>query len=1352
MGDYGDYYEISHRYTKQGGLEIYIKFRVRKSKDLMTRGGDFYAVFDPKTNRWSESEFDALRLMDEALDTYKEEHPELVMANVLHLTDADTKMIDKWKHYLSVIPDNYHQLDETLIFSDHQLTREDYATKQLPYPLKEGPHDAWDEIVSTLYKPEEKQKIEWIIGAIVSGDSKTIQKCGVFYGSPKTGKSTILNIICLLVDGYWKPVDMKSLGAASSEFSLEQFRSGPLVGVQHDGDLSRLEDNTRLNSLISHETMLVNQKFKSSYAQKFNTFLLLGTNKPVRITDAKSGLLRRIIDIEPYNTPNRIPRARYDELMAKVQFELGGIAYHCLQIYREDPKAYENYVPTRMLGASNDFYNFVIESYDIFKRQDGTSLAQAWELYRTFCSKANVPYPMTRIKFKEELKNYFNSFSERVYQDGERLWNQYVGFKTDKFDIPKETKDATVEPEQPVNKTWIVLKEQPSILDRECANCKAQYASQKETPIMAWDNVQTKLSDLDTHRLHYLMPSIRLIVIDFDIRDDKGNKSLLLNMEAASKWPPTYAEVSKSGSGLHLHYWYDGTDADDIMRIYEPGIEIKVFTGKSSLRRMLTLCNDIPIANLSSGLPKKEGGKVLSKHSIKSEKSMRQLVERNLRKEIHGYTKPSIDFIFSILNEAYENGVKYDLRDMRPAVMAFAAESHNNAAYCLQKVAEMQFSSAEASQNVPFSNEAPIVIFDLEVFPNLVVLCWKTLDAPVNRWINPTQHQIEQFCDGRYRLVGFNNLKYDNHILYALLMGYDIHAVYNLSKRLIEKSKNAEFYESKNLSYTDIFDFSSEKKSLKKFEIEYGVHHQELGLDWDSEVPEELWDKVAEYCENDVIATQVVWEHRQGDFLAREILADLTGMTVNDTTNTLTGRLIFGDDKSPQVEFNYVHLGGSENSTVYGIHQVQSLATGKCYDVDPEYTCIDESTNQMIFPGYTFEWKYLKDDENGQKVFQPVSSYRGVEVGEGGYVFGKEGMYGRTTTKDVTSMHPHSIIAMNMFGSRYTKIFAELVHARVAIKRGMKSGDFSAVQELFGGKLMKYLTDVKQAKMLVTALKIAINSVYGLTAARFPNLFKDPRNEDNIVAKRGALFMVNLYHEVVRRGGNVVHIKTDSIKVENITPELEDFISAYGNLYGYSFETEHVFEKLCLVNKAVYIGKCAIDDPESPGVWEATGKQFAVPYVYKTLFSKEPIELADKTEIFNVQTALYLDLNEGYPDSTQMEKELAKLRKETPPNVDRITVLEAEIAKCHNYQFVGKTGAFCPIKPGRGGGYLMRRNDNTGGYGYATGAKGYRWLEAEVVSTLSREDDVDDGYYKKFVDDAIKTISKLGDVEVFCNG
>ena len=113
----------------------------------------------------------------------------------------------------------------------------------------------------TLEEFLERHKLEWAIGSIVSGESKNLQKFMVLYGAAGTGKSTILNIIQMLFEGYYTVFDAKSLGSANSSFALEPFTCNPLVAIQHDGDLSKIEDNTRLNSLVSHEEMMVNEKY-----------------------------------------------------------------------------------------------------------------------------------------------------------------------------------------------------------------------------------------------------------------------------------------------------------------------------------------------------------------------------------------------------------------------------------------------------------------------------------------------------------------------------------------------------------------------------------------------------------------------------------------------------------------------------------------------------------------------------------------------------------------------------------------------------------------------------------------------------------------------------------------------------------------------------------------------------------------------------------------------------------------------------------------------------------------------------------------------------------------------------------
>ena len=902
-----DFLMIATRNPKRGSVEIYPKFIVKKSNDLMIRGSDFYAIWDEEQKLWCTEEDAAIRLIDKELNRYLEEHKEEydgLTKRVMYMWDAETQSIDKFHKYCQKqCRDNYHMLDENLIFANHETVKKDYASRKLSYAIEPGDMEAYDKLMSTLYSPEERHKIEWAIGSIITGDSKKIQKFMVLYGSAGTGKSTILNIIQQLFEGYYSVFDAKALGSSNNSFALEAFKSNPLVAIQHDGDLSKIEDNTRLNSLVSHELMTINEKFKSTYTNRFKAFLFMGTNKPVKITDAKSGLIRRLIDVSP--TGNKLPVREYNKLVKQVNFELGAIAYHCREVYLSDPGKYDNYIPISMLGASNDFYNFVMDSYRIFKREDRTTMKAAWELYNIYCDEARVPYRMSQRIFKEELKNYFRDYKDRIIEDGEIVRGYYEGFRTDKFeDISEE--------EVREEKSWLEFDSTESIFDKECADCLAQYGSKKETPSKKWEDVTSKLSDLDTSKLHYVQVPINHIVIDFDIPDEKGNKCLEKNIEAASKWKPTYAELSKSGSGVHLHYIYTG-DPDKLSRIYDEHIEIKVFKGNSSLRRKLSKCNSLPIATISSGLPLKGDEKVVEFSVLTNEKALRTIIKKNLNKEYHSATKPSIDFIFKTLEDAYNSGMKYDVSDMHNAVLAFAMQSTNQADYCVKLVSKMHFKSEEASDPSTSYDDKPIVFFDTETFPNLFLIVWKFEgeDKPVVKMINPKPEEVEDFI--KMKLVGFNNRRYDNHMLWAAMMGYSNEELYKLSQRLISSKKgdknNGTFSQAFNLSYTDIYDFAAKKQSLKKWEIELGIHHQELGLPWDQPVPEDMLEKVADYCINDVIATEAVFNHCKGDWTARQILADLADMTENDTTNSLTTRIIFGKEKHPKLIYTDLATG-----------------------------------------------------------------------------------------------------------------------------------------------------------------------------------------------------------------------------------------------------------------------------------------------------------------------------------------------------------------------------------------------------------------------------------------------------------
>lgn len=1366
-----DFLIISTRATKKG-VEIFPKFKLYpKSKDLMIRGGDFYAIWMEDIGLWSTNEDDALAIIDRELqkfaDKYIEKHPN-DMVNILYTWDSSTGSVDIWHKYCQKQKrDSFETLDDHLMFANTPASKDQYASKRLNYPLEAGSITSYDKLISTLYSEEERHKIEWAIGAIVTGDSKHIQKFLVFYGSSGTGKSTIMNIVQKLFEGYWEVFDAKALGSANAQFAMESFKENPLIAIQHDGDLSKIEDNTRLNSLVSHERMTINEKFKSTYGNSIKSFLFMGTNKPVRISDSRSGLIRRLIDVSP--SGNKLDVYEYDDLVGKVNFELGAIAWHCKEVYTKNKNFYNNYMPISMMGASNDFYNFMTDVYHVFKKEDATTLKAAWEMYKVYCDDAKVAYPLAMRSFKEELKNYFKEYDDQYRSDdGTKYRSYYRIFRREVFETDKG---------QPV-KTEVVelyrldLLEQPSLFDLESELCPAQYASTNEIPTKKWDDVDTILKNIDTKKLHYVKLPENHIVIDFDLTDENGNKSYEKNIEAASKWPSTYSELSKSGKGVHLHYKYNG-DATKLSRVYADSIEIKVFTGNSSLRRKLSKCNDLPIRSISSGLPMKGEKSMISNDTIKSEKGLRQLIMRNLNKEIHPGTKPSVDFIYKILEDAYEQGLKYDLSDMKNEIYAFAAASSNQSETCLKIVSQMHFKSDSESNHIDSDNET-IVFYDVEVFPNLLIVNFKKIgdENKVVRMINPPPSDIENLL--KFRLVGFNCRRYDNHILYARLLGYNNLELYNVSQRIIKGEKGAYFGEAYNLSYTDIYDFASDgnKKSLKKLEIEMGITHKELGLDWDKPVPEDKWIQVAEYCDNDVIATEAAWHYLSADWTARQILADLAGMSVNSTTNSLTIKIIFGNNKEPQSAFKWRDL----SKPVYELpkDQLDFMNTECSYMMNSR--AINSHIDNMIkVDGLedNGDVKFVKDKQtsilpyfDGYKYWAGKSTYKGEDVGEGGYVYAEPGIYRNVALLDVVSMHPNSLINECHFGPVFTKIFKDIVEGRVTIKHS----DWDLLDTLLDGKLVKYVEKVKNGEMtskdLANALKTAINSVYGLTAATFDNPARCKDNVDNIVAKRGALFMIDLKYEVQNKGFTVAHIKTDSIKIPDATPEIIKFVTDFGKLYGYEFEHEATYDRMCLVNDSVYIALYATENqcsklydyiPEdcvkSGGKWTATGTQFQIPYVFKTLFSGEPIEFKDLCETKSVTTSLHLDMNESLTNVKNEEKELksldTKIKKgkiDEDEYIKRVEELNAIIDTGHNYTFVGKIGNFCPILEGKGGGILVREKD--GKYYAVNGSKGYRWLESELVKGIN-EDYIDRSYYNTLVDKAIDTINIYGDFEMF---
>lgn len=1293
--------------------------------DLMKKGGKFYAVLDRDSGMWSQNEILIYKIIDDDVRnyisaTYRKDgfgfyrSQDGKEVRGLYCDNSESGKLLDFKKWFGALPDNhnYVNLDSDLTFKSTKVTPDMYRSKRLPYDIQEGPTEGYDRLMTVLYSPENRQKLEWAVGSVLSGDSKHIDKMVVIYSYPGFGKSTILNIIRRLFTGYCATFKVDDLVSGVKQFATAAFKDNPLVAIHGDGSLKKVESPV-INELVSHEEVMINEKNKAQYVITSNAMLFVATNDLVDLHDTRVGLTRRMLDVYP--TMQKLPVDEYWKVVEQIKFETSHIAYHCLNVYKSLGKSYyEGYIPIEMISKTNYLQNFFSDNLEVFSKQAFFTRDTLYSQFCAYCNDSGLGYAPKRIPFTEQLREYFKEHYERKTIDGVSYRHVFMGLKIDKI------LGITPKQESKTPSTWIDLKEQPSILDELYSEQPAQYATSDGKLPNKWVNVKTKLGDIDTHKLHWFKLPESVIKIDFDIHGPDGEKSLEENIKAASIFPPTYCEVSKSGGGLHLYYIYTG-DVNELSRLYADNVEVKVSTGNNSHRRLLTLCNDRPIAAISDGLPlKEEKKKVVNGTIVTTEKGLRTTIEKCLSKKVHPDTTSNVDYIYKILDDAYNSDVEYDLSDMFRRVYEFAAHSTNQSERCKDKVLEMHFKSKDKELEPCVQidgEEGPLIIFDIEVFPNLLLVCWcYAVDDPVPVvMFNPTSEELSEWIGlnktVKPRLIGFNNRSYDNHIIYGRILGDSIYQCYQRSNLIIngegEDANGARLREAYNLSYADVYDFASEKKSLKKWEYElqdeFNTVHQENAYDWDKPIPEEHWAEIADYCKNDVLATKAVFDKCQGDYICRQILADLSGLSVNDTNRQHITRILVGTEKKPN-------------------HVYTNLATGVAFDS----TGMPVPLNPNIinsFPGYEY-----RQNEKGKW----INWYRDTDVGRGGYVYAEPGMYTNVALLDVGNMHGASILALNKFGE-HTKNYQMIRNARMAIKHR----DREALSKIFDGRLLKYLDDDEMCNRLDKTLKLILNSTYGIAEAGFENPLKDPRDKCNTIALRGALFMRTLQDEVQSRGFQVIHIKTDSIKIPNATDEIISFVMDFGKKYGYEFEHEATYERICLVNDAVYIAKydskgIRNKGGKHAGEWTATGTEFQVPYVFKTLFSKEPIIFKDKCEIKSCTTAFVLDYNENLPEGE------------------------------HDYRFVGKVGKFCPMKPGAGGGVLYRTNKikenyeesgrKVSKYAAATGTSGYRWLESSYVRAAHKENDICDDYYRNLVDNAIAHISEFGDFEWFVNG
>jgi hypothetical protein len=1151
-----------------------VSFNPLNADDLVvtnTRSGDTRGVYFYNGSTWINDELALKRQISsdihDRFDIERENYEEL---SIDSLDNAASKATHDWLLMKEQVQTEARPFDNKIFFRSDIATRSDFSTFHLSYDPTPMETPAITEIFSTLFTEPERSKLYWFLGAALTNSMPDIQKFIYLHGPKGSGKGTTIDIARALFEGYAHDINLQKLTSGES-FSSEQVRAVPVL-IDDETDLYRMKSDINLLKLISHDPIRVNKKYQMETDITFTGLLIAASNQAVKVRNVDSGITRRLVDIN--QTSNKIEYTRYLELMRKVPSEIPGFAFELIDFYNNtDPDQYLNYESQQMITETNYIHRFIAENINELLEFSPLTSQKAYDIYVSYTENDNAGFTLSRHEFRTEMERYFDisPTSKRISMNGRQYTSIMTNFNWDRL------KEST-----------ITGRNNPHALPTfdslynifEHSLYKGQLANADGHPNYKWDATTTIASNISQEETHFILPKDpdnTLIAIDID--HDTFEASYESYRTFISRYPDlanTYSELSRNPNRIHIYAWYRGQlDANSVEKELGPNIELKVYSGNQSLRRKFTFSNGVStIGEIPADLIKrKETNPMIDITQLADEKHLRSLIEKNLKKEIHGATAPSFDFIRKLIFDAYDSGLSYDITDLRQDIINFAGSSTNQSERLLKSVVKLPFVSKDLQSpddvaTNDISLEVPeisdLYFVDVEVFLDHWILSYKPFTSDVvTTIVDPTMPALEELST--HPLVGFNNYGYDDYILYYALLGYSAPKLYEVSQKIITGFGEVKLpFKAHKVFYADIYDFSTKKQSLKRWELELGIPHAEANIDWNAPLPEAALDDIIFYNKNDVKATQKVFEANLPDYETRQMLSSISGLPVSSKGNAHAIAIIFAPDSPDNKKLVYSDLSET-------------------------------------FPGYTFN-KF-----NTPKSLYEINNSL-YEPSEGGYVFTKPGYYEKVIELDVASMHPSSAIALNYFGT-YTANYKAIKDARIEIKHG----NFDKAKDILPS-IKDFEISESNSKAIANALKLVINSAYGLSSASFDNPLKAPKNLDNIIAKRGALFMITLKEHLEKKGFEVIHIKTDSIKLvmNKLDFDPEDYLSEvaeFGSQYSYDFEIADTYTDFYLLNKAVLAGT------DSSNHTHAIGAELIEPYILKSLFTKEPFTPLDYSVI-----------------------------------------------------------------------------------------------------------------------------------------
>ena len=567
--------------------EVSPDFIFGDAKDLVVKGSKFYAYWNGSF--WDTKQknlfYDIDSLLWRKARELEDGRPGLRI-DVKEIRKASAGKFRLFADFCKACETSDISFNQKVLFADHKMQRRDYATTQLTYSPQEGEAVAFKELIGTLYLPKELDKILWFMGALFTNNMYKIEKFMYLYGSKGSGKGTVLKIFRMLFQEYCGTIDLKLLTSAD-QFATGQIQEVPLL-IDEDTDISHIYNDTPLLKLTSHETISVNKKFKEPYDVRFIGLLITASNQRYKVRNVDSGITRRAIVVNP--SGRKVSHTKYNQLMTQIKYELPYIANMAIQRFEElGFDYYDDYFDVDMAEQTDHIFDFM--RTNAIHMQHGITLKQISELYREYLEDMGWKTDGYKATIKREALRYFDTMLKDSHIDGMRVNNYFKGFRWN-VAFPEGVVGTTEANDTVIPDDWLDFNYHNEVFNKLAAEYPAQLALRNGNPSDKWDNVVTTLSDIKTSKLHWVKVPLNHIIIDFDLKDESGNKNLELNVEAASKFPPTYAELSKSGQGIHLHYIYDG-NVNELNNLVDKHIEIKVYKGNASLRRIDKASNNL---------------------------------------------------------------------------------------------------------------------------------------------------------------------------------------------------------------------------------------------------------------------------------------------------------------------------------------------------------------------------------------------------------------------------------------------------------------------------------------------------------------------------------------------------------------------------------------------------------------------------------------------------------------------------------------------------------------------------------------------------------------------------------------